>query len=69
MKYANEYRITKKGAECFRSTCLEDVSKKFSELSANRAWMYKIQHRSCQLDKHGCLLTDGSGRPLWSCWL
>lgn len=67
-KYRSEYRINKKGAECFRSGSYEETRRKYEELSAKRPNVYTMQCRRVQLDKYGVELTDGTGRPSWSCW-
>ena len=68
MKHHTEYRINKKGAECFRTMCEEIAMDKFNELSAKRPNVYTMQRRYVPLDKYGVELHDLSGRPLWSCW-
>ena len=68
MKYKSEYRINKKGAECFRTTDGEKAHAKFKELSAKRPGIYTMQSRTVYLTRHGVELTDSSGRPLWSAW-
>lgn len=67
-QYRSEYRINKKGAECFRSSSYEECRKKFAELSVKRPGIYSMQCRRIQVDRYGVLITDGAGRPLWSCW-
>ena len=68
MKHHIEYRLNKKGAECFRTISEETVIGKFKELSAKRPNVYTMQRRYVQLDRYGVELHDLSGRPLWSCW-
>lgn len=63
-----EYRINKKGAECFRTTDAEIAHAKLNELQAKRPGVYTMQARSCQLDRYGILVRDCCGRPLWSSW-
>ncbi len=63
-----EYRINKKGAECFRTTDGSAAYAKLKELSARKPGVYTIQTRNCHLDKHGVMLTTGAGDPIWSAW-
>ena len=68
MKYRHEYRINKKGSECFRTESFEIAQNKMQELSKNRPGVYTMQERHCALNKVGALLTDGCNKPLWTCW-
>lgn len=68
MAYKTEYRINKKGAECFRTESYEIAKAKLDTLSAKRCGVYTMQERSVQLDRYGVVLTDCSGHPLWSSW-
>lgn len=63
-----EYRINKKGCECFRFSNFEQAREKMDELSAKRPGIYTMQSRTCRANKYGVLETDGLGRPLWTCW-
>ena len=67
-KYRIEYRINKKGAECFRTRDGQQARQKLNDLSAKRPGVYTMQTRSVQLDRFGMECTDLSGRPLWSAW-
>jgi len=67
-RYRFEYRINKKGAECFRTDSLETAKERFAQLSERRPGVYSMQARSCQLDRNGVSLRDASGKTLWSCW-
>lgn len=66
-KYRTEYRINKKGAECFRTMDFEEMKSRFEQLAAKRPGVYTWQSRSVQL-QHGMAVTDCSGRPLWMAW-
>ena len=67
-QYRSEYRINKKGSECFRSSSYEETRRKFAELSVKRPNVYTMESRRVMVDKHGVTMTDGSGKPLWGCW-
>ena len=67
-KFRTEYRINKKGSECYRTNSFEAAQEKLSALSANRPGIYTMQRRHVQLDRHGCEMTDSSGRALWTSW-
>ena len=67
-KYRTEYRINKKGCEVFRTEYREEAVKKLNELQAKRPGVYSMQSRLCQVDRHGVLHTDGTGRPSWGRW-
>lgn len=66
--YKTEYRINKKGAECFRTESYEIAKAKLAALSEKRSGVYTMQERDVQLDRYGVAHTDCSGRPLWSTW-
>ena len=68
VKIASEYRINKKGAECFRTDSLESAAARFEELSQRRPGVYTMQTRRCQLDRFGVRLKDAAGKSLWSSW-
>ena len=53
-RYHVQYRINKKGAECFRTGDLEEAKAKLAELSAKRPGIYTMQSRSTILDRYGC---------------
>lgn len=61
-----EYRINKKGRECFRTTSRKELLQKLTELG--RPDIYTTQMRLCRVDKYGVTLKDGNGRPLWTTW-
>jgi hypothetical protein len=48
-----EYRINKKGAECFRSRDLEQTKDRLRTLSGRRPGVYTMQARSIRLDRYG----------------
>lgn len=62
-----EYRINKKGAECFRTRNHEEALQKLNELNAKRN-VYTLQSRSVRVNKYGVLEQDWQGRPAWSIW-
>lgn len=69
IEYVTEYRINKKGAECFKSSDPELVKKKLAELSAKRPnGIYTMQSRSCRVDRYGVKQQDYMGRPAWGIW-
>jgi len=68
MQSRSEYRINKKGRECFRSESFEQAREKLDELEKHRPGVYTMQWRSCPCNKVGALETDGAGRPIWSAW-
>ena len=53
-RYHVQYRINKKGAECFRTGNYEEAQAKLAELSAKRPGIYTMQKRSARLDRYGC---------------
>lgn len=68
-KSIREYRINKKGAECFRTRDLEVCKAKLAELSAKRPGVYTMQTRYCSVNRHGVLEQDYKGDPQWSIWM
>lgn len=65
----SEYRINKKGAECFRSRSYEETRAKLAELQAKRPnCRYTIQSRHADRDQYGCYRTGWQGRIEWSPW-
>jgi hypothetical protein len=67
----HEYRINKKGAECFRSDSFEVTRDKLAELQAKRPGVYTMQSRSCRCNKVGTMETIGGGNcspAAWSPW-
>ena len=64
-----EYRINKKGAECFRTEIYEEAKDKLKELQEARPRVkFEMQTRCVYLDKHGVPRLDYLGRPQWSPW-
>jgi len=53
-RYHVQYRINKKGAECFRCGTREEAEAKLAELNAKRPGIYSMQKRSVRLDRYGC---------------
>ena len=52
--YKSEYRINKKGAECFRTFDREEAVAKLIELrSKGRPGIYTMQTRTTRLDRYG----------------
>ena len=68
MTYRSEYRINKKGSECFRTDDYTQAMAKLDELNAKRP-IHTMQTRMCQTNRVGALATDLSGRALWSAWM
>ncbi|MBQ6595323.1 MAG: hypothetical protein IJH78_06695 [Clostridia bacterium] len=67
-KLVTEYRINKKGAECFRTMSAEEAYARLKELQAKRPGVYTMQRRTVQLDRYGVMLASASGNTLWSAW-
>lgn len=69
IKYKYEYRINKKGAECFRTEYFEEARAKLAELREKKPNVkYDMQTRSVRLNKYGVVDSDYMGRPAWSIW-
>ena len=69
IKYVAEYRINKKGAECFRSREFNEVQKKLAELRVKKpACLFTVQRRICRVNRFGVLERDYKGRPAWGIW-
>ena len=69
LKYINEYRINKKGAECFRSRSYEEARSKLEELRAKRPNVsFEMQSRSARLNKYGTTEKNWKGEIAWSPW-
>ena len=65
-----EYRINKKGCECFRSKDWEEIEAKLAELKTKKPnCKFTTQHRSVRKNKFGCYDTDWMGRIDWTPWL
>ena len=68
-KYATEYRINKKGCECFRSRSLEQTQQKLKDLqAAHPKALYTVQTRSCPIDRYGVIFQNSLGQPMWGSW-
>lgn len=67
-KWLTEYRINKKGVECFRTMNAEKAYARLAELQAKRPGVYTMQRRTAELDRHGVTLRAASGETLWSTW-
>ena len=67
-KFVTEYRINKKGAECFRSRDFQETRQRLDDLSRNRPDVYAMQSRHCPVNRYGVMLTAGNGVPHWTCW-
>ena len=68
--YVTEYRVNKKGCECFRTTDEERAKKYFFKCNLGRPYgVYTMQRRFCPVNRLGVLEEDGLGRPQWSCWM
>ena len=61
LKYRFEYRINKKGAECFRSDSLEETKAKLEQLNSKRP-VYTMQSRSQRY------MPNGMPYENWSIW-
>lgn len=69
LRYINEYRVNKKGAECYRCSNLAEANAKLAELREKRPNVsFSVQRRSCRLDRNGVREKDYLGRSLWSPW-
>lgn len=69
MKYVYEYRINKKGAECFRSRSFEAIKERLEELRAKKPNVnYEMQTRSARLDRFGVTEKNWKGETAWSIW-
>lgn len=66
--YRTEYRINKKGAECFRSADYDEARRKLDELNAKRPGVYTMQSRAVRVNRFGVKDQDWLGRPAWSPW-
>lgn len=69
IKYRTEYRINKKGAECFRTPDCDAAQARFKELSEKQPGIYTLQRRSVRIDRNGVADQDWRGRPAWSPWI
>ena len=67
-RYKSEYRINKRGCECFRTDSFDMAKARLDELNAKRPGVYTLQSRQCQLDRYGVTLKDATGKALWESW-
>jgi len=67
-KTVSEYRINKKGAECFRTRSTDEAHKKLKELQAKRPGIYTLQARHVSVNNVGTPQLDWRGEPAWSAW-
>ena len=67
-RYLTEYRINKKGCECFRTRYLDEATDKLKQLQASRPGVYTMQHRDVQLDRYGVAPVNIYGKIQWSAW-
>lgn len=67
-KYLYEYRINKKGAECFRTRDEKEARERLTALDAKRPGIYTMQTRSCRYEKPGILAHDWRGELDWTIW-
>lgn len=64
-----EYRVNKKGAECFRTEIYEEAKARLEDLKAKKPNVkFDMQRRYVYLDKHGLPRLDYLGRPQWTPW-
>ena len=49
-----EFRVNKKGAECYRTEDREEAILKLKSLQEKRPGIYTMQRRSARLDRYGC---------------
>lgn len=63
-----EFRINKKGAECFRTENKEEAYSRLKELQQKRPGIYTMQTRHRRENKYGQSITCGfqDGWGLWS---
>lgn len=65
-----EYRINKKGCECFRTFNYNEAKEKMAQLQARKPnCKFTMQHRSYHTRRNGCVELDLSGKPIASCWM
>lgn len=62
-----EYRINKKGAECFRTLDKEAACNRLAELQAKRPGIYTLQTRDRRENEYG-QPTGGDWRTGWEPW-
>ena len=67
--YRYQYRVNKKGAECFRTDSYEDAKAKLKELRAKKPNVrFDMQKRYIRVNRVGAPELDWLGRPWWSPW-
>ena len=64
-RYHYQYRINKKGCECFRTGSREEAEAKLAELSAKRPGIYTMQRRYVRCNRYGVEERDLE-KALWS---
>lgn len=68
-KYIYEYRINKKGCECFRTRSHEAAKAKLEELRAKKPNAdFQMQTRHARLDRYGVSERNWKGETNWSIW-
>ena len=69
MKVVFEYRINKKGCECFRTRSRSEFRKKLSELIEKHPnTQYTAQERHVFVNKVGTPILLPNGEPQWTSW-
>jgi len=69
LKYITEYRINKKGCECYRSPSLEETKERLQYLQARHPHTkFEMQTRYARLDKYGLTERNWKGEINWSIW-
>ena len=64
-----EYRINKKGSECFRTWYRSEAEMKLAKLRERKPnGVYTMQYRTYQNNGHGAMALDCSGRPVCTPW-
>lgn len=64
-----EYRINKKGCECYRTRSHKDLGRKLNELTAAHPnTKFAIQTRYVPTTRHGAPRLLPNGEPQWSTW-
>ncbi len=66
-----QYRVNKKGSECFRADTYGEAKEKLDQLTGGKPGnKYTIQYRTCRYDDwdQDALLRDYLGRPQWTPW-
>lgn len=64
--YRTEYRINKKGAECYRTENREEAYTKLKALQEKRPGIYTMQTRNRRENKYGQpIISHGDGWGMW----